>query len=245
MPENILNGRTALVTGASGRIGREIALSLAAEGINIIIHYLHSRKEAETIYRGIRKHGVGAWLLQADFNNSRNCELFIKKAEKIAGKLDILINSASLFTESTFQKVSRNDLIDNMQINAWAPLIISRAFRRKCSGTGAIVNLLDSRIQGYDRLHVGYILSKHVLEVLTAMMAVEFAPLITVNAVAPGLILPLSGTIRQLKNIPLKRYGDPRDIARAVVFLLKSGFITGQVIWVDGGRHVRGCINNG
>ena len=71
------------------------------------------------------------------------------------------------------------------------------------------------------------------------MMAMEFAPRITVNAVAPGLILPLTGAIRQVKNIPLKRNGDARDIARAVVFLLKSGFITGQVIWVDGGRHLR------
>ena len=245
MPENILNGRTALVTGATGRIGREIALSLAVEGVNVLIHYRHSRLEAETIYREIRKHGVGAWLLQADFNNSRNCELFIKRAEKIAGKPDILINSASSFTESTLQKVSKNDLIDNMQINAWAPLLIGRAFSRSAGDTGAIVNLLDSRIRGYDRSHVGYILSKHALEVLTAMMAMEFAPRITVNAVAPGLILPLTGAIRQVKNIPLKRNGDARDIARAVVFLLKSGFITGQVIWVDGGRHVRECCNNG
>jgi NAD(P)-dependent dehydrogenase (short-subunit alcohol dehydrogenase family) len=110
-------------------------------------------------------------------------------------------------------------------------------------GHGKIINLLDTRIQGYDRAHVAYILSKHMLAVLTKMCALEFAPAITVNGVAPGLILPPPGRdqgyLEQLAHAtPLKRHGSPEDITRTAVYLLTSDFVTGQIIFVDGGRHL-------
>lgn len=241
MTESMLRGRTALVTGASGLIGREIALSLAAEGVNIIAHYRHSRKETETLCRVLNKRGIKAWPLQADFRDAKSGELLISRAAKFTGRMDILINSASLFTETTLQKLTSADLIENMQINAWTPFVLGRAFRRAAGrGGGAIVNLLDSRIAGYDWSHVGYGISKLALMALTRMMAMEFAPRISVNAVAPGLILSSADKVDRLtKNIPLRRAGEPDDVAQAVIFLLKSRCITGQVIWVDGGRHIR------
>jgi len=127
-------------------------------------------------------------------------------------------------------------------LNAWAPFALSRAFAGQ-ERPGKIVNLLDTRIVGYDRSHVAYILSKHMLAVVTRMTALEFAPAITVNAVAPGLIvLPEAkeSCAQELAQaLPLRRHGDADDVVDAVMFLLRSKFITGQVIYVDGGRHVR------
>jgi pteridine reductase len=222
----ILSGKTALVTGATGRLGRAIALALADEGAAVVAHYCRSGR------------GAAAWPLQADFREAGSAALLVGKAIGCAGRLDILVNSASLFTESTAGKLGPDDLSENMRVNAWAPLALGRAFSR-VAVKGAVVNLLDSRIVGGDRVHAGYIISKHALAVLTREMAREFAPCITVNAVAPGLI----GTGREKSaaagKLPLRRSASPADVAGAVVFLLTSRCITGQVIWVDGGRHVR------
>ncbi|MFQ6099414.1 MAG: SDR family oxidoreductase, partial [Armatimonadota bacterium] len=133
-------------------------------------------------------------------------------------------------------------------VNAYAPLALSRAFASQ-RVTGRIVNVLDARIRTYDWSHVAYILSKHMLAVLTRMTALDFAPDVTVNAVAPGLILPPPGEDegylkRCAESLPLKRHGDTEDVADAVVFLARSNFITGQVIYVDGGHHLRsGCAD--
>jgi pteridine reductase len=137
------------------------------------------------------------------------------------------------------------DVNRNTAINAWAPFVLSRAFARQ-GLEGRIVNLLDTRVAGYDFSHVGYILSKHMLAVLTRMTALEYAPLVTVNAIAPGLILPppakdttyleaLAG------SVPLQRHGGAEDIARAMLFLIESPFITGQTVFVDGGAHLKGA----
>jgi pteridine reductase len=231
-------GRTALVTGASGRIGREIALSLADEGVNIIAHYCRSRKKNLALCREIEKKGAAAWPLQADFGEAGSAESLAARAFRRAGKFDILVNSASLFTKRTVRTLTAVDLLTNIRVNACAPLTLGRAFRR-AAGKGAIVNLLDSRLAGGDPSHAGYIVSKQVLAALTRMMAMEFAPRITVNAVAPGLIMARSDS-RRAGKLPLRRGGTPADVAAAVIFLLKSRCITGQTIWVDGGRHVRG-----
>lgn len=133
-----------------------------------------------------------------------------------------------------------------MEVNAWVPLTLSRDFAQRVGG-GSIINLHDTHLEGFDFRHAGYILSKHVLAELTRMMALAFAPRVTVNAVAPGLILPPPGADESYLEshshaLPLQRRGGPLDIAEAIVFLLRSDFITGQVIHVDGGRHLQGYI---
>ena len=237
-----LQGQTALITGAAKRIGREIAVALAEEGVNIVIHYRSSAEEAEELYGHLAAQGVKSWLVRADFENAEETETLIEQSIEIAGSLDILVNSASMFPESTLNDVSFEDLVQNVQVNAWAPFVLSREFARRV-GRGKIVNLLDSRLNGYDWSHVAYFLSKHVFSVLTEMTALEFAPKITVNGIAPGLILPPPGKDESyldplVDTVPLKRHGSPRDIAEAVIYLLKSDFMTGHVIHVDGGRHL-------
>lgn len=238
-----LRGKTALITGAAKRIGRETALTLAAEGVNIIIHYNRSSEESEALCEEIRRTGVQAWMVQADFSQPQEYETLFDRALDAAGSIDMLINNASIFPLDSLDTMTLQSLMTNMEINAWVPFTLSRAFARRV-GQGKIVNMLDSRTKGYDWKHVAYMMSKHVLDQLTRMMALEYAPNITVNGVAPGLILPPPGKdmsyLEQLRDtVPLKRHGGPQDIADAILFLLRNDFITGEVIFVDGGRHLQ------
>ena len=167
-----LRGMTLLVTGASQRIGREIALSLADEGANIVAHYRSSRRDVETLCEEVRKRGGEGWPLQADFPDIADAEKVVVRAQGQAGKLDGIINSAAAFSGTTLGKVDFLDISENMRVNAWAPFVLGREFFR-AGNTGSIVNILDSRIAGYDWLHVGYAMSKQALAHLTAMMALS------------------------------------------------------------------------
>jgi len=247
-----LSGKSALVSGAARRIGRHIALALADAGVNILIHYRHSAQEAESLRNELVGRGVDAWLVQADFDLGEGSHELFENAVKLARSIDFLINSASSFMPSTLQDIDFAQLTRDMQVNAWSPFVLSRQFANRF-GRGKIVNLLDTRVVGYDAMHMGYILSKRLLLALTEMMAIEFAPHITVNAVAPGLILPPPGKDQQYLNtlaatVPLKRHGELGDVTDAVLFFLKNDFVTGQTLFVDGGRHltelIRGPHNN-
>ncbi|MCL5103236.1 MAG: SDR family oxidoreductase [Armatimonadetes bacterium] len=239
-----LTGKTALITGGARRIGRETALTLARAGANIVIHYRSSATEAQELIEEVRKLGVRAWSVQADLSSGKEVDRLIDRAWDTAGPLDILVNNASMFPQSSFFTVTLDELLDNIKIDAWAPFALGRQFA-KGTETGHIVNFLDTRtVTDYDWTHVGYLASKHMLGLLTKMMAIQLAPGIAVNAVAPGLILPPEGKgesyLESFKDkLPLKRIGKPEYVAEAVLFLVTSEFITGQVIFVDGGRHVR------
>jgi pteridine reductase len=242
-----LKGETALITGAAKRIGRETALTLADQGVNVVIHFNRSDSEARRLAELLQLKGVKVWTVQADFRRSDEYQTLIERAQQAAGGLDILINNASIFPLETLKDLTWSELSANMEVNAWVPFVLSRQFAERI-GRGKIVNLHDSRLKGYDWTHVGYILSKHVLAAMTRMMALEFAPNITVNAVAPGLILPPPGKDESyLQNlvhtVPLQRHGEAQDIADAVAFLVRSDFITGNVIYVDGGRHLHEYSN--
>ncbi len=238
-----LHGKTALITGAAKRIGRATALALAEQGMRIVIHYDHSAAEAEALRDAIVAGGGTAWTIQADLGKAEDYGALIDRTLTLTGGLDALVNNASVFPPATLDDVTFADLMTNMEINAWAPFVLSRDFARRV-GHGSIVNLQDSRLAGYDWKHVSYIASKEVLALFTRMTALAYAPAITVNAVAPGLILPPPGEDERFLDklagtVPLQRHGDAEDIAEAVVYLLRSTFITGQVLYVDGGRHVR------
>jgi NAD(P)-dependent dehydrogenase (short-subunit alcohol dehydrogenase family) len=241
-----LKNKTALVTGAGLRIGKVISLALAAVGMNVVIHYNRSAAAADRLAREIKKrHRVQTWLLQANLADGAPGDDLIDNALALSGKLHVLVNNAAIFPPSTIDDITWRDLEANLFINAWTPLVLSRSFARRAKN-GAIINLLDTRVRAYDPRHTAYYLSKKMLGSITAMTALEFAPRITVNAVAPGLILPPAGQtaayLKKLKHTnPLATWGAPADIAEAVVFLLQSRFITGQTIYVDGGRHLLGA----
>jgi pteridine reductase len=242
MSSQSLVDRTALVTGAARRLGRATARALASEGANVIVHYGRSEAEAEGLAAELREGGREAWTLQADFERPDEVEALIPRALEQAGGLQILVNNASIFPPGGLAEANLGSLMRNVQVNAWAPLQLSRSFAEHAR-RGTIVNFLDTRVAGYDWKHVEYILSKKMLATLTEMTAVQFAPDITVNAVAPGLILPPPGKdesyLEALKDtVPLKRHGDADDVADAVLFLVRSDYVTGQVIYVDGGRHL-------
>jgi len=238
-----LKGKVALVTGASKRIGRALAIALAEEGVNIVAHDRRSlERETAKVCSEVVDCGSKSWQVLADLERPEEYESLVTQALKAAGSLDILINNASIFLPGTVMDVGFGDVTRHLHVNAWAPFVLSRDFTR-LARSGKIINILDTRITSYDRTHVAYVMSKKMLSALTMMCALEFAPDFTVNGVAPGLILPPAGKDenyldRLAETVPLRKHGEPADIEDAVLYLLKSDYVTGQIIYVDGGKHL-------
>jgi hypothetical protein len=236
-------GQTALITGASKRLGRAIAERLADEGVHVVLHHHRSRDEAEEAAAAVAMKGVRTWTVAADLELPVEAERLVDRAWKASGGFSILVNSASIFEKGALADASYEAFFRHLNINAWAPFALARAFAGK-AGQGQVVNLLDARVHGYNFTHAAYFVSKRALEYLTRHLALELAPRFRVNAVAPGLILPPEGEgpdylERLAGTVPLKTHGEPEDVAEAVVYLLRGGFITGQTLFVDGGRHLR------
>ncbi len=238
-----LQGKIALVTGAGKRLGRAIAVALAEEGVQIVAHDRKALEE-ETNRTCDQVVGCGArtWKVIADLERPEEYENLVERALQDAGSLDILVNNASVFSPGGLNEITLPDLVRNVTVNAWVPLVLTREFARRVP-RGKIVNLIDTKISGHERTHAAYLLSKKLLAEITQMSALEFAPNVSVNAVAPGAILPpadkgpeyLEGLATSL---PLKRHGGPDDVVDAVLYLLKSEFVTGQIVYVDGGKHL-------
>jgi pteridine reductase len=245
-----LKKRTALITGGARRIGSAITEALAKEGANVIIHYNTSSSEAEDLAKEVQKYGINAWPLQTNLNNQIEVGNLVDKVFSRYGQLDILINNASVFPKDTINDVNEKKFFDILQINAFVPFVMSKKFadhfiKLDPESDPVIINLLDSKIAGHNPEHFSYATSKKLLHSMTRVMALEFGPKVRVNAVAPGLILPPVGKDRsyleKFKNEnPLNAIGNVEDISSTVLFLIKSKFITGQVIFVDGGWHLKG-----
>lgn len=241
-----LAGQTALVTGGARRIGAATALALGKAGANVIVHYMTSGRDAAAVADTILAGGSRSWVLDADLSKPDQADRLIHRAIGLAGAVDILVNNAGIFPSDTLADADIDALTDRLNLHAVAPLLAGRRFFEQ-GRPGVIVNFLDARIVDYDREHATYHLGKRMLFTLTRMMAMEFAPSVRVNAVAPGLILPPKGhDMQYLEKLastnPLKKYGSVEAVADAVLFLVNSDFITGQVIFVDGGRHLRGSM---
>lgn len=247
-----LESATALVTGGAVRIGRAICEALAEAGCNVVVHYNASEDAAVELVDRLGGYGVLAVPVRGELGSETSAEDVIADAWARAGKVDILVNSAAVFHKDSLLALTEEKLMNEMSVNAFAPIFLTRAFARRLSDvrsagqdviTGKVVNLLDRRITGNEVGCLPYLLSKKMLANFTRNAALELAPAITVNAVAPGAVLPPPGEgeryLRELAgHIPLGRAGAPRDVAEAVLYLLKSSVITGQTIFVDGGQHL-------
>lgn len=237
-----LNTSIALVTGGAERIGRAIALALAREGAQVAIHYRSSAAAAAALCGELRAMDVRAAALQADFEHPDAAAGLIRETTAALGPPDLLVNNAACFHKDDFLSLDAAKLQTEFATNAFAPILLMQAFARQ-GRPGRIVNILDRRVSGLDPARVTYELSKKTLAEATRLAALAFAPHITVNAVAPGAVLPPRGAApgylrEQAGRIPLGRAGDADDVAAAVVGLLKADTITGQILYVDGGQHL-------
>lgn len=238
-------GKTALVTGGAVRIGRAICEALAAAGCNIVVQYRRSVKEADRLAEALaRRRGVRALTIQSDLMTERSCVELIDDAWTQAGALDILINNAAVFHKDPLAACTADKVQADFQLNLFAPIYLVREFAARAR-TGQVINLLDRRIASHETGCVPYLLSKQSLAEFTRLAALELAPRIRVNGVAPGAVLPPPGKgadyLRDhAGRVPLERRVTPADIAEAVLVLLKLDAVTGQVLYVDGGQHLLG-----
>lgn len=252
-----LKGKAALITGGS-RIGQAVAEALARRGCHIAVTYRSSKTKAEATVKKAASFGVKAVAVPVDFRQAKDVENVVPSVEKALGRLDILINMASLYEKTPLPPLidgNAQDIVslvkpwqENLDVNLrsayWLALRAAPLMRR--GGGGRVVNFADwIAASGRPRYkdYVPYYVSKAGVVGLTESLALELAPEILVNAIAPGPILPpddLPENEKQeaVKNTPLGRWGGSEEIAKAVVFLCETDFITGECIRVDGGRHL-------
>ncbi len=243
MAERPLSGKAALVTGAGVRVGRAIALALAEAGADVAVHHRDSGADAAEVARQIGAVGPRAVALRADLARPEECRTLVQEAIRSLGTLDLLVHSAATFRRATLEESDETVWDSAMDINARAGFLLAReaaaTLRRRA---GRIVLISDFLAADPARGYLAHGVSKAAVEGLMRALAVELAPEVSVNAVAPGTVLVPEGTTpatadRWAKLVPLQRNGDPADVAAAVVFLCAGpSFITGQVLRVDGGR---------
>ena len=240
-----LAGRVALVTGGAVRIGAAIVRALAARGTGVVIHHHRSAAAAAALASEIRAAGGHAWTVAAPLSGDEAaCAELIRAARAAAGGLDILVNNAAVFSKESLAG-SASDLVRaTFDVNTFAPWQLMRAFAASCDA-GRIINLLDRRIASNDPACIPYLLSKKALRDLTAAAALALAPRFTVNAVAPGPVLPPPGApasyLREKGGrVPMAGPCTPAQVAEAVAFLAGADAITGNTLYVDGGQHLLG-----
>jgi len=234
-----------LVTGGGLRIGRAISLALAERGADVVIQYRTSSDAAEETAERIRTGGGRADTVCGDLAKESGATSILEQALK-HGPLDGLVNNAAVFHRTSLADSDRKAFLDEFGPNLLGPLELLRGFAAQ-ERSGAVVNLLDRRIAAHDAGAVPYQLSKVALAEATRLAALEFAPRLRVNGVAPGPILPPPGREGEpgyLKahggRAPLDHDCSPEDVASAVLYLLEAPAITGQIVFVDAGQHLLG-----
>ena len=244
-----MNQPVALITGAARRIGATIAKYLHDEGYNLVLHYNNSSEDTQKLCDSLNQQRKNSCIaLQADLREISSVEELGKKAIAHWQRLDALINNASSFYPTPVGEITPNDWQDLIGTNLQAPLFLSQACAPSLKLTkGCIINIADIHGERPLSRHTVYCIAKAGNIMLTKSLAKDLAPEIRVNGIAPGTILwpenaaEISDEIQEiiLKRIALKKIGDPTDIAKTILFLLKDApYITGQIIAVDGGRNL-------
>ena len=238
-----LKNKVALVTGAGRRIGRAISLELANQGTTIAVHYRTSHAEADAVVAEIKSNSGNAQTFHANLEHVAEIEQMVSEILDAFGRIDILVNSASVFAPTPLEKITEHDWDANLDTNLKAPFFLSKlagAAMRK-QGAGKIINLGDwAGIRPY-KDYLPYSVSKSALIGLTKALAKELAPEVQVNCIALGMVIPPENytkeEVERLVNRTLtKQMGTPEDVARAVVFFCETDFATGAILKLEGGR---------
>jgi pteridine reductase len=239
-----MTAETVLITGAARRVGAELARSLHADGMNVVIHYHRSAREAETLCDELNRARPGsAALVCADLLEPGSFGVIVDTARSLAGRLDVLVNNASAFYQTPVESTTHAQWEEIMGTNLKAPYFLAQhAAPLLRERRGCIVNICDIHAIRPLRLYPVYSIAKAGLGMLTKALAKELAPEVRVNAVAPGAVLwpeTMDEALREriLSHTMLKRPGTPAEVVKAVKFLIRdAGYMTGQTLTVDGGR---------
>ena len=240
-----IQGKVALITGSTKRIGLAIATELARRGARIGIHYRSDEHEAQQALKIVRDAGSDGVIIPAELTEAAAVEAMFDNVKVLLGGLDILVNNASTFAPATAAETTPDQWDEQMESNAKAPFFVAQHAAKliASNGHGKIINLADVAGELIWPSHFAYSISKAALIATTRGLAKAYAPNIQVNAIAPGPVLfPDYYTEDQKKyaieRTLLKRAGTPQDIVNTVVFLIENDYITGELIHVDGGRHL-------
>ncbi len=231
-----------LVSGAARRLGRAIALELAAHGWDVAVHHRQSAAEAEHTLADLRAAGARAEAFGADLAEEAQCQALLPAVRSAFGRVDAVVNNASTFEHDVVADFSYAAMDRHWRANTAPAVVLARALH--AAGGGAVVNLLDQKLWNPNPDHLSYTLSKAALEAATTMLAMALAPTVRVTGVAPGVTLPSGGMSETEfaaahRLTPLGRSSTAEDIAHAVRFLIESPAITGTTLLVDGGQHLQ------
>jgi NAD(P)-dependent dehydrogenase (short-subunit alcohol dehydrogenase family) len=237
--------KTALVTGGAKRLGRAIALALAAAGWDVAVHCHRSTDAAEATAAEIRKHGRRAAVIQADLGRESEVVTILPRVTAALGPVTCLVNNASVFEMDKIETVTRDSWDRHLETGLRAPLVLSQAFAKQLpdGSDGNIVNMLDQRVWKLTPYFLSYTVAKMGLWTLTRTLALALAPRIRVNGIGPGPTMPSPRQSAeqfdaQSAAVPLGHGATPEEIAAGVLFILSSPSLTGQMIGLDGGEHL-------
>ena len=235
--------QTALITGGSKRLGAAMCLALAESGWNIALHFYSSRPEAQVLQNKIESLGVKCTLHQANLQSSSEANKLLMEVLEMNPKLEVLVNNASVFDKSPLIEVTEEDFDRQFNLNFRTPFFLMQKYSGN-QKTGHIVNILDTNISTNQAPnYTAYNLSKKALMHLTLMAALDFAPGIRVNAIAPGPVLPSEGLSegefqRIVHETPLQHEISPQAIGRTLMYLIDNPCLTGQILYCDNGSHL-------
>lgn len=243
-----LSGHTAIVTGGAVRLGRSMALAMAEQGVNILIHFGKSGTAAESTADEIRERGVQAETISAELSDPESAaQKIFDRCEQAFGAATILVNSAAIFESASLGQTTGEIWDRHHAINLKSPFFLAKKFTEQLPSEkrGHIVNLLDWRATNPagGRDYLAYTIAKSGLAAMTEALAVELGPRIQVNGIAPGAILPAPDKSREefeklARHNPLNRVGNPQEIVKALLYLLRTDFVTGEILHVDGGERL-------
>ena len=236
----------ALVTGAAKRIGATLARRLHANGYRVVVHYSSSYEEAYLLVNELNHSRPNSAIsLQGNLCDSSHIDAIAERSVEAWGRLDVLVNNASSFYPTPMGEITEDDWSSLVGSNTKGPLFLSQALVPALKQTGGcIINMVDMHLDRPLPTHSVYLLAKAGLASLTRSMAIELAPQVRINGIAPGAILWPERDMdelakqRLIDSVPLQQLGSPDDIADALSFLVSASYITGQIIYVDGGRSL-------